>query len=283
MSATEPARGWRTWLARIAFGASLLALLGTSQPRWYVQATINGPNDGGAPERGSLLINVEASRAPDLSYNNRFGARVDPQWGRGAGSRDEATKTSFLLPPGASIHSLTISGHCSGGCCSNEKCTPPTGSYIRATVDHVSVWTKSTRREQRVVASSGPKREGEKSPRVPHLVFELEAGKHVEVMISTPDGAAKPVQVPNCFPANASVGDDAATRTTLDAGPADAEAPRQRCAHYPFHKPIKDPIEVTYVVEATIWGACPDPKAPCAPPSEPPEPRVFDLRATTDY
>jgi hypothetical protein len=307
----ERVRSWKPWIARIAFGASILALLGTSQPRWHIDATISGPNDGGAPSADkptALLVNVEASRGPSLSYTNRLGARVDPFWGRvgsSSGSKDEPIKTSFLLPPYSSLHSLTISGHCNGGCCSNEKCTPTPGSYIRATIDHVSVWTKSFRLNQRVTVHSGPKKDGEKALRVPHVVVEVEASIHVEVVISAPsisttpiqgsDWKGTPTQLSNCFdPSNvarvapktdaaaaaAAVADAALVDVTMDAG---ATPSRQKCSHYPFNKPVKDPIEVALTVEATTWGACADPTAPCAPPPDEPEPRIVDVRSTTDY
>jgi len=290
----------KAWTARIAFGASIFALLGTSRPRWSYDAKFSGAHDGGAPTKpnSALLVRVESSQMPSLSYTNRFGSRIEPPWGRLTGfTKDEPGTRSFLLPPGAALQSLTLTGSCNSGFCSGEKCVPPPNAYLRATIEHVSVWTKTTRLvDQKVIVQSGPVREGEKTQRTPHLVIDYEGDNKAEVILSSSmakfpggDWNGKPFQFSSCIPSRTASESDANSVGTgtgsSDAGGSNVDPTVFACSHYPFNKAQKEPIEITLTVEATVYGACPDPALPCAPPpDEDVKPaRIVSVRSTSDY
>jgi hypothetical protein len=124
------------WAARAAFFTSVLALLGTSKPKgWTLTGTINGTHS--APPERALEVTIESSASPRLhahdlsSYASSSADAPCPQaWPVGS-------KTTCLLPPGATIDGVEIEGSC-GGCDSN--CPPPQTAFARATAATVLAW-----------------------------------------------------------------------------------------------------------------------------------------------
>ena len=123
------------WLARGAFFVSALALLGTAKPpRWTVEGTIAGPRIAPAtPADQALVLAIESSGEPLVRASGSV-----PQNPYNGGGFPCASRTRCLLPPGATLDSLTLEGSC-GGC--NGTCAPPAGAFIRATASFAPMFT----------------------------------------------------------------------------------------------------------------------------------------------
>src|SRR5687767_11253979 len=137
-------KDWRTWSGRAAFGFSVLALLGTTDPKWRVDAKVNGP-DRTPTDDQALKVTVESSKGAGIFRRTKQGQRVYAgscarQW-----QTDKHT-TECLLPPGSRIDGVFITGGCSsnnrGGCC-DDRCPPPSEEFLSVRTDAVPIWKKT--------------------------------------------------------------------------------------------------------------------------------------------
>lgn len=125
----------RERLPAVLLALSVVALLATSAPKgWKLSATITTPTTPAAP-RG-LEVAIDASSQPRL-----FTTGV-PKGGWATDTPCFATWTAgstltCLLPPGATLTDVSITGGC-GGC--SGSCPPPPGVFARATTKEVDVW-----------------------------------------------------------------------------------------------------------------------------------------------
>jgi hypothetical protein len=135
---------FRTWAARAAFFASVLALLGTSKPRgWQLEAPIAGPKR--APPGRGLLLTIDATAAPHLRTTGGVPSYAEPRETPCSSSWSTSRPVTCLVRPGITVDAVEIRGGC-GGC--QGACPPPADSSLRVTsaetdVEHVTATATS--------------------------------------------------------------------------------------------------------------------------------------------
>jgi len=127
---------WRWWAERGVFVASVLALLATSKsPGWGFHPTITGPTTTSSPTK-ALSVSLESSHASTITslalpatYHGKHTPCLEPF---AAG-----VKRTCLLPPGAAVDGVEVTGPCGGGC--NDPCKIPAGAYGKVETTEVDV------------------------------------------------------------------------------------------------------------------------------------------------
>src|SRR5687767_3925890 len=106
----EEGANWRTWLGRIAFAFSVLALLGTSLPSWHIDGKIEGP-DRAPSEDQTIKLTLESSHPPAYKRMTRYGDQIEGSRYAFGWSR-ESPKVETLLPPGSRVLSVDAADKC---------------------------------------------------------------------------------------------------------------------------------------------------------------------------
>lgn len=230
-------------MSSAAFFASLLALVATSKPpEWTLNATITGPMTPAA-ERG-LEVTIESTAEPQIHARDvlKGGSSISDvpclsPWAPGI-------KTSCLLPPGATLTSIDISGSC-GGC--TTPCAPPPGAYANVTTADAAVWTDVVTARKRVSLPDHPK-----DFISTRFVVKVSGARFIaSSFTATAAGGATPLMQEKepCAP---------------ERRPATTAA---SCYFSILDSAVSPKTDVDVVVEVTGWGSCPGAKdKACAPP-----------------
>ena len=247
---------WRTWVGRIAFGLSVLALLGTSLPRWEVAGKIEGP-DRAPSEDQAIRLTIEASYEPRYTFATGASPYVEGRRCTSGWSR-EKNKIECLLPPGAQLKTVAISEKCrGGGCCSNEPCKPPPDAVLKAKTEAVPIWKHIVEKEARLHVMRTVSKDGGRTV-VQYLEVEIESvvpntevtfrGKEQKGTVAGWSGA----------------------ETTLDCRlfTPDAGKPIE-CTSWALSNDTDKAVELDVIVKAFVYGACDTlDGGPCTPPPD---------------
>ncbi len=263
-------KGWRNWVGRVAFALSVLALLGTSLPRWEMKGKLEGP-DRAPTDDHALRLTIEASHEPSYTFSAGGSPHVE---GRRctAGWRSEQKKVECLLPPGAKLGSVTISEKCksSGGCCSNEPCKPPSDAFLDAKTEVVPIWKRVVEKESRLrIGKTISKDAG-------HTVVQ-----HLQVAIENP--------LPNlqvtlrAKDTKGTVAGWSGAETNVECRWFDADAGKPlECTGFMFSSESSSVIDLDVIVKATAYGACDADAGACKPPPEADALRIVDAFMKAD-
>ena len=179
----------RRWLGGTAFAISTLALLATGPggPEWRLSATITGPPRPAKADE-VLLLSFDTSHRPFVLFEN---ARGESRQIACAGGRTTGQFTC-VLPPGASIRSITASARCVQGC-SDKACLPPKSAYLRVTSESRSAWTRTAHLDARgTFAAIGDASDGHPAPSIEMRVDA--SGADVEMSVRAETLAHEPLQ-----------------------------------------------------------------------------------------
>jgi hypothetical protein len=261
-------RSWRTWVGRIAFGFSVLALLGTSLPRWQIDAKLEGP-DRAPTDDQAVKVSIESSHPPVYRRSTKTGERVDGTqctlgWTR------ETQKVECLLPPGSKLDSVDTADKChDSGCCSNKPCKPPEGAFVRAKTTIVPIWKHIVEKEAQVRLEKN-KQEGNK-----FVLHKLDVGlenapRDVEVTVRGKGPSDR-----------GAAWDGKEVNVDCRGFSADGGTPFE-CIQYNLVQDVEKPIDVTVIVKATIFGACEGEGGACTPPPEAAALRITSVAMKAD-
>lgn len=238
----------RRWLGGIAFAFSTLALLATGPggPEWRLSATITGPTRPAKADE-LLLLSFDTSHRPFVLFEN---ARGESRQIACAGGRSTGQFTC-VLPPGASIQSITASARCVQGC-SDKPCPPPKSAYLRVTSESRSAWTRTAHLDARgTFAAIVETKDGYSLPSIEMLVEA--PGADVELSVRVETLAREPVLRRG------------GGLTPMLYGDTNPEGLAAGAFSYDLVSP--KPTELAIAADAVAYGPCPAGAATCPPSS----------------
>lgn len=231
----------KEWLGRAALITVALASVATSGKKYKLNAEIPAL---AASDTHAQRVVIRASQHPEVRHVYKPSGGGSPKREPSSGNE----RYSFLVPPGATVSEVSISGSCGDpliGC--NNDCPGP-HTYVKVeSIDLVPVWTQTL---------NGPPIKIELTEKYAELELQV-VGVELATLRAVVEGDPA---------ATTPIGIDGATdyAKAVDGGP-----PTNRVYTLTVHRAQnapEGPLTATYVPVMQAYGLCEEGQSSCAPP-----------------